>query len=334
MAVTVEDSPVRAPPALDSAVLDEDTGVLTLSFNDAMDVGSVMLDGMSVHEAGAADRTALTGATLITASNGTTLAINLTASQLRSAAALDSPQIHIAAGAVSDTSGNGIEASTSNLTRVGSTPPNSPPVADAGDDQVVSEGATVQLDGSATTDPDGNAILYSWTAPPDVILSNATAAAPTFTAPLVSADTTYTFTLTVTDGAGYTDADTVTITVRDTDSTNMQAPAPAAPSNLAAASATADSVTLTWGAPADPSITGYAILYRISAVQPDLGVLVNDTGSTNSTYVVHGLEPGTTYEFGVAALNGTGASAVSNLVTVSTKALPATPPDAAPRICR
>ena len=39
---------------------------------------------------------------------------------------------------------------------------NEPPVADAGPDQVVSAGATVQLDGSASVDPEGVPLQFSW----------------------------------------------------------------------------------------------------------------------------------------------------------------------------
>ena len=202
-------------------------------------------------------------------------------------------------------------------------PPNSPPSADAGDDQTVDEGDTVTLDGSNSSDPDGSVASYDWSAPQGITLRNGNTAAPSFTAPAVSADTGYTLTLTVTDDDGATDADTVTVTVRDVPPTSPLPPA--APLNLAAANTTTNTVTLSWDDPGDPSITGYRILYRVPAAQPALVVLVNDTGTPSATaYTASGLDPATAYEFGVAALNGSGASPVSNLVTVST--LPAAPP--------
>jgi subtilisin-like proprotein convertase family protein len=91
-------------------------------------------------------------------------------------------------------------------------PPNSAPVADAGDDQEVNAGDTVTLDGTGSTDPDDDELSYSWvqTAGPAVTLTGANTAQPTFTAPTGPA--TLTFELTVGDGE-LTDTDTVTITV-------------------------------------------------------------------------------------------------------------------------
>ncbi|HUE89781.1 MAG TPA: PKD domain-containing protein [Vicinamibacterales bacterium] len=91
---------------------------------------------------------------------------------------------------------------------------NTPPVADAGPDQVVECtspcGADVQLDGSASFDPDGDPLTFTWTDE----LNNVVATGPT---PIISVSFgVHTFTLTVDDGRGGTDVDTVMITVQDT----------------------------------------------------------------------------------------------------------------------
>jgi len=96
---------------------------------------------------------------------------------------------------------------------------NEPPVADAGEDKNVVEGTTVILDGSGSSDPDGDIAAYQWTQTEGtaVALSDSTAAQPSFTA----SDTwtegeTLTFELTVEDAEGLEDSDTCTVTVHDT----------------------------------------------------------------------------------------------------------------------
>ena len=81
---------------------------------------------------------------------------------------------------------------------------NSPPTAAAGPDQAVPESTNVDLDGTGSSDADGDALSYSWiqTDGPNVALSGANTAQPSFTAPDVAAGSpqTLTFELTVDDG--------------------------------------------------------------------------------------------------------------------------------------
>ena len=68
---------------------------------------------------------------------------------------------------------------------------NSPPTADAGDDQTVEEGDVVVLDGFNSTDPDDNITGYSWEQTDDgvkVDLTNPDEAEATFTAPDVGTE--------------------------------------------------------------------------------------------------------------------------------------------------
>jgi probable HAF family extracellular repeat protein len=89
---------------------------------------------------------------------------------------------------------------------------NSPPVADAGPDQVAecTGGLTsVTLDGSASQDPDGDALVYEWTEGGSSLGSGVR--------PVVAlADGTHVVTLTVTDPDGESSQDTVVISVQDT----------------------------------------------------------------------------------------------------------------------
>jgi Concanavalin A-like lectin/glucanases superfamily/PKD domain len=92
---------------------------------------------------------------------------------------------------------------------------NHPPVAEAGDDQIVPEGSVVSLNGSASYDPDDEALSFSWvqTAGTPVDLAGPDTATPSFTAPLVgTAGEALTFALTVGDGID-TAMDSVDITV-------------------------------------------------------------------------------------------------------------------------
>lgn len=89
------------------------------------------------------------------------------------------------------------------------------PVADAGFNQTVAAYQTVTLDGTRSTDEDGNVAGYSWTqtAGTTVTLSNSTVAQPTFTAPGTLSGDTLTFSLVVTDNLGTSSTNSATVTV-------------------------------------------------------------------------------------------------------------------------
>lgn len=93
--------------------------------------------------------------------------------------------------------------------------PNQVPLANAGYDLTVEENSIFNLDGTASTDPEGHELTYLWTIPAGFAASSNTDPIPTFTAPEVSADTTYTISLVVNDGTDNSAVDEVQVTVQN-----------------------------------------------------------------------------------------------------------------------
>jgi sugar lactone lactonase YvrE len=99
---------------------------------------------------------------------------------------------------------------------------NGPPVADAGPDQTVSAGpscvAPEALNGTGSSDPDGDTLTFTWTGP----FGTASGSTPTLTLPSGATS----ITLTVDDGHGGTASDTVLVTVIDTTRPTLTCSAP------------------------------------------------------------------------------------------------------------
>lgn len=89
---------------------------------------------------------------------------------------------------------------------------NQAPTANAGTDQSVQTGSLVTLDGSGSTDPDGNSLTYAWrqTSGAAVGLQNSQNVSPTFAATTAG---TFEFELVVNDGFVSSTADRVWVTV-------------------------------------------------------------------------------------------------------------------------
>ena len=90
------------------------------------------------------------------------------------------------------------------------------------------------------------------------------------------------------------------------------------------ATATHDSVTLTWDDPGDDTITGYVILRRIPAVDPQgqFSELVSDTGTDATTYTDDTVSAETRYTYRIKAINGAGTSERSRWSHVDVPAAP------------
>jgi Tol biopolymer transport system component len=181
------------------------------------------------------------------------------------------------------------------------TSPNQPPLANPGPNQTANIGNMVTLDGSASSDPDGNnPLTYAWSfisAPQGstAVVNNPTSVNPTFTPDIAG---NYAVSLTVTDSLGLSSQpSTVTVTAVN--------PAPAAPTNLVAASAlTNQHPSLSWTAVS--SATSYNV-YRNGAV---IGT------STNTSYVDTSAAQNT-YSYYVTAVNTYGESSPSNTVNIT-----------------
>ncbi len=150
--------------------------------------------------------------------------------------------------------------------------PNQPPVARAGSDLAatcVAGGPRLALDGSASSDPDGQPLSFSWTqaAGPPVALDDPAAPRPSFQPPVVPGGATLTFALTVDDGHE-TAADDVAVSVpdlTDADGDGFPACSDCAPGDPATAppplatglSVAADRATIRWTAV--PGATSYEL---------------------------------------------------------------------------
>jgi hypothetical protein len=123
----------------------------------------------------------------------------------------------IGGGGTTDTGDTGITDTGSTDTGSTGTGSNTAPVADAGSDQAVVLGDTVELDGSNSYDDDGDSLLYGWTfvsvatgsTLTDDDIAGLYSATPSFTPDVAGL---YVLGLGVTDGTDY-GTDSIAITV-------------------------------------------------------------------------------------------------------------------------
>ena len=102
------------------------------------------------------------------------------------------------------------------------------------------------------------------------------------------------------------------------------APPPPTPTSLVVSDNGNGTLTLTWDAPDDDSVTGYQILRRRpSEGEKTLLVHVADTGSTDTTWTDGEVTIGTRYVYRVKAINAAGLSGASNF----DRGIPTSPPE-------
>jgi PKD domain len=171
---------------------------------------------------------------------------------------------------------------------------NAPPVANAGADQTLTAtGPTtpVTLNGSASSDPDGEALTFAWT-------QGTTAVGNSAVLPLSLKIGTYAFTLTVTDAGGLTSTATTHVTINNA----VPLANAGADQTLAAAGPNGAAVTLNGSLSRDPDGDALTFLWTqgtavvgTSAVVPltlNVGtytftLTVTDAGGLSSSAVTH-----------------------------------------------
>ncbi len=156
---------------------------------------------------------------------------------------------------------------------------NNAPIANAGSDQIFVLSQTVQLDGSASTDVDGDRLTYQWTiispAETDVVLSDPTAVSPTLTPDTVL---DYVIELVVYDGKTYSQSDTVVLVHENI--------APIADAGIDQISNVGTAVQLDGSASHDLNGTPLNYAWRIVSKPGESGAEISDTALVRPTILI------------------------------------------------
>ena len=221
-----------------------------------------------------------------------------------------------------DDAGNDESLTSAATDEVAAAPaPNSPATGAPAISGTAQVGETLSVDTSGIADADGLSNVqyeYQWLADDTAI-----AGANALTYTLVAADEGKAISVRVSfsDDAGHDE----TLTSGATDAAAAAQPTepPARPTGLSA-TASHDSVTLTWDDPGDDTITGYVILrrVRVNNTGGEFSELVPDTGSAATTYTDDTVAAGTTYTYRIKAINGAGTSERSRWFHIDTPAAP------------
>ena len=206
-----------------------------------------------------------------------------------------------------------------NITVIVSAVANQPPVANAGNNLVLTLPLnSTNLNGGSSIDPDGIIVSYAWgylSGPATYTLANANAAATGLNG-LVQG--TYVFRLTVTDNDGATATDDITVTVNPA---SNQAPTANAGSDVTLTLPINSTILTGSGYDPDGTIVSYA-WSRVSG--PTTFTLINAGAASTG---LNGLVQGT-YVFRLTVTDNSGATATDNVTITVNAATP--PPNQAP----
>ena len=181
-------------------------------------------------------------------------------------------------------------------------------------------GETLTADTTDIADADGLSgatFIYRWTrndGSTDTSIQDATGSSYT----LSEADEGQTVKVTVSFADDADNKETLTSTATAAVAAGGPTDPPGRPRNLTGAANPDGTVTLSWDAPNDDSVTGYQILRRRPGEgEKTLLVHVNDTGSTTTEYTDSDVTPDVRHVYRVKAINAAGLSSWSNFVRVT-----------------
>jgi hypothetical protein len=180
---------------------------------------------------------------------------------------------------------------------------NHSPVAIAGADQIVNEGETVLLDGSASTDPENQMLNYYWAAPEGIFLDHPFSPKPRFTAPEVMIDTSFSLSLSVSDQINNPKTTQIIVTVKQVNK---------APISESGANQTVNEgqiVTLNASGSKDPDNDG--LTYSWTA--PD-GISISSTNTPQLSFTAPEVTKDTNFAFGLIVHDGKVASSADQVV--------------------
>lgn len=201
--------------------------------------------------------------------------------------------------------------------RTGGEPVNRPPVANAGGDLTVQGGQAVVLDGSRSSDPDGDALTFGWeqVGGDKLALSDANRAKASVTVPVVSKDTQYRFRLTVSDPKGLSRSSDMTLTVKAKQE-EVKPPANRPPLARISGPASVDaqaSASLSAAGSSDPDGDKLTFAWQVPA-----GVTAQPNGATLN-FAAPNVAKDTAYTFKVTVSDGKASTTASHTVTVKAK---------------
>ncbi len=164
------------PPTFSSAVLNEGTGTLTITFSEIINASSINSTGFSIRDNNNNTNTGivtLSNLELTTTANGTTISFNMTMPNRQSVITFITSVLDIGAGAVQDINGNAITLSANNIitTTLDTIPPvisllgDNPQTIELGDDYTelnatTSDGSPVTINNTELIDAVGTYSIY------------------------------------------------------------------------------------------------------------------------------------------------------------------------------